>query len=132
LLPEDPSEEELARNWTLSEADRREAAQCRGDENRRHFALQLCVLRRHGRLLESGEIAPVRILNHLGAHWNFRRSCLPRARCGPRRKSPAHFRRRFPGRAAFTALVVLHVSAIPSAILRSTNCCRASPERRSF
>jgi hypothetical protein len=67
LLPEDPSEEELARNWTLSEADRREAAQCRGDENRRHFALQLCVLRRHGRLLESGEIAPVRILNHLGA-----------------------------------------------------------------
>jgi Domain of unknown function (DUF4158) len=67
LLPEDPSEEELARDWTLSEADRREAAQCRGDENRRHFALQLCVLRRHGRLLESGETAPVRILNHLGA-----------------------------------------------------------------
>ena len=67
LLPEDPGEEELARNWTLSEADKREALQCRGDENRRRFALQLCVLRRHGRLLEIGETAPVRIVNHLGA-----------------------------------------------------------------
>jgi len=67
LLPEDPGEEELARNWTLSEADKREATQCRGDENRRRFALQLCVLRRHGRLLEGGETAPARIVNHLGA-----------------------------------------------------------------
>jgi Domain of unknown function (DUF4158) len=67
LLPEDPSEEELARHWTLSEADKREATQSRGAENRRHFALQLCVLRRYGRLLEGGETAPVRILNHLGA-----------------------------------------------------------------
>ena len=67
LLPEDPGEEELARNWTLSEADKREATQCRGDENRRRFALQLCVLRRHGRLLEGGETAPVRIVNYLGA-----------------------------------------------------------------
>ena len=67
LLPEDPGEEELARHWTLSEADKREATQCRGDENRRRFALQLCVLRRHGRLLEGGETAPVRIANHLGA-----------------------------------------------------------------
>jgi Domain of unknown function (DUF4158) len=53
VLPEDPSE--VARNWTLSEADKREATQCRGDENRRHFVLQVCVLRRHGRLLEGGE-----------------------------------------------------------------------------
>jgi TnpA family transposase len=66
LLPEDPGEEELAWNWTLSEADKREATQCRGDENRRRFALQLCVLRRYGRLLEGGETAPVRIANHLG------------------------------------------------------------------
>ena len=57
LLPEDPGEEELAWNWTLSEADKREATQCRGDENRRRFALQLCVLRRYGRLLEGGETA---------------------------------------------------------------------------
>jgi TnpA family transposase len=67
LLPDDPGEEELAWNWTLSEADKRETTQCRGDENRRRFALQLCVLRRYGRLLEGGETAPVRIANHLGA-----------------------------------------------------------------
>ena len=41
--------------------------QCRGDEDRLRLALQLCVLRRHGRLLESRETAPVRIVNHLGA-----------------------------------------------------------------
>lgn len=66
-LPEEPSEEELARHWTLSEADRREVSQCRGDENRRRFGMQLCVLRNYGRLLESGESGPIRIVNHLGA-----------------------------------------------------------------
>ena len=30
-LPKDPSEEELARNWTLSEADRAQVRRCRGD-----------------------------------------------------------------------------------------------------
>jgi hypothetical protein len=34
-LPEDPAEEELARNWTLSPADRVEVLRCRGDNNRR-------------------------------------------------------------------------------------------------
>ena len=43
-LPEDPSDEGLARNWTLSESDKREVLLCRGEENRRRFALQLCVL----------------------------------------------------------------------------------------
>ena len=51
-LPEDPSEEELARNWTLSEADRNQVLRCRGDDNRRRFAIQLCVLRQYGRFLE--------------------------------------------------------------------------------
>jgi hypothetical protein len=51
-LPEDPSEEELARNWTLSEADHAEVLRCRGDHNRRRFALQLCVLRQYGRFLD--------------------------------------------------------------------------------
>ena len=41
VLPEDPSDEELARNWTLSESDRREVLLCRGQENRLRFALQL-------------------------------------------------------------------------------------------
>jgi hypothetical protein len=66
-LPDEPGEEELARYWTLSEADRREISQCRGDENRRRFGAQLCVLRNYGRLLESGESVPIRIGNHLGA-----------------------------------------------------------------
>ena len=43
ILPEDPSDEELARNWTLSESDQREVLLCRGEENRRRFALQLPV-----------------------------------------------------------------------------------------
>jgi hypothetical protein len=67
LLPEDPSDEELARHWTLSESDKREVLLCRGDDNRLRFALQLCVLRWYGRFLEAEETAPVRIVNHLGA-----------------------------------------------------------------
>jgi TnpA family transposase len=66
-LPEDPSDEELARNWTLSNSDKKEVRLCRGEENRRRFALQLCVLRGYGRFLEAEEAAPVRIVNHLGA-----------------------------------------------------------------
>jgi TnpA family transposase len=64
-LPEDPREEELARDWTLSEADRAEVLRCRGDDNRRRFALQLCVLRQYGRFVDRYSSVPVRILNHL-------------------------------------------------------------------
>jgi hypothetical protein len=65
VLPEDPSEEELARNWTLTEADNAQVARCRGDDNRRRFALQICVLRQYGRFLEDYHQVPVRILNHI-------------------------------------------------------------------
>jgi TnpA family transposase len=61
----DPTDEELARYWTLSEADKEQVRQCRGDAYRRSFALQLCVLRRYGRFLVEYEQVPVRILNHL-------------------------------------------------------------------
>lgn len=64
-LPVDPSEEELARDWTLSDTDRAEALRCRGDDNRRRFSLQLCVLRQYGRFVDRYQDAPVRILNHL-------------------------------------------------------------------
>ena len=64
-LPEEPSEEELARDWTLSESDRAEVWRCRGDEHRR-FAVQLCMLRQYGRFLEDYARVPVKILNHLG------------------------------------------------------------------
>jgi TnpA family transposase len=64
-LPEDLGEEELARNWTLSEADRAQVLRCRGDDNRRRFAVQLCVLRHYGRFLKDFASVPVRILNHI-------------------------------------------------------------------
>ena len=44
-LPEDPSGEELARDWTLSESDLAEVRRCRGNNHRRRFAVQLCMLR---------------------------------------------------------------------------------------
>jgi hypothetical protein len=64
-LPDDPSEEELARDWTRSEADRVEVLRCRGDDNRRRFALQLCVVRQYGRFVDRYSSVSVRILNHL-------------------------------------------------------------------
>lgn len=70
-LPEDPSEEELARDWTLSESDRAEVLRCRGHDHRRRFAVQLCVLRQHGRFLEDYSRLPVKILNHLGRQFQL-------------------------------------------------------------
>ena len=64
VLPEDPSDDELLRHWTLSEADRREVLRCRGDDNRRRFALQLCALRLFGRFVPNHTAVPVRILNY--------------------------------------------------------------------
>jgi TnpA family transposase len=63
----DSSDEELARHWTLSEIDRRLINECRGEDNKRRFALQLCTLRAHGRFLADYEAAPIRMLNHLSA-----------------------------------------------------------------
>jgi Domain of unknown function (DUF4158) len=45
VLPDDPSPEELAQHWTLSARDKAEVLQCRGDAQRRRFAVQLCTLR---------------------------------------------------------------------------------------
>lgn len=66
LLPVDPSEEELARHWTLSPEDRLQVEACRGDGSRLSFALQLCALRRQGAFLEDLTRVPLRIVNHLG------------------------------------------------------------------
>ena len=46
----DPSEDELARHWSLTPADLAVIAECRGADHRRRFALQLCMLRAHGLL----------------------------------------------------------------------------------
>jgi hypothetical protein len=83
-LPADPSDEELARDWTLSAADKVEIQGCRGDDHRLRFALQLCVLRLYGRFLTTYDTVPLRIVNHLG-----RQLALPP--CSP--LTPCHGRR---------------------------------------
>src|SRR5271165_1021311 len=65
LLPTDPSEDELARHWTLTSDDLAEVAQCRGADHRRRFALQLCTLRAYGRFLDDYRQAPLKIVSHL-------------------------------------------------------------------
>ncbi len=66
-IPVDPSDEELARDWTLTPTDLAEVRRCRGVGNRHSFALQLCTVRRFGRFLgEDFSAVPVRIMNHIG------------------------------------------------------------------
>ena len=65
LLPEDPSQEELAQYWTLSARDKEEVLKCRGEAQRRRFAVQLCMLRAYGRFLPKAVAAPAAITNHL-------------------------------------------------------------------
>ena len=65
LLPEDPSQDELAQYWTLSARDQAEVVRCRTDATRRRFAVQLCTLRAYGRFLPEATPAPVAITNYL-------------------------------------------------------------------
>jgi TnpA family transposase len=65
ILPEDPSAEDCVQYWTLSAQDRAEVLRCRGDANRRRFAVQLCTLRTYGRFLPEATPAPVAITNYL-------------------------------------------------------------------
>jgi TnpA family transposase len=65
VLPEDPSQDELLQYWTLSAQDRTEVLRCRGEANRRRFAVQLCTLRAYGRFLPETTPAPVAITNYL-------------------------------------------------------------------
>ena len=65
MLPEDPSQEELAQYWTLSARDKAEVLRCRGEAQRRRFAVQLCTLRTYGRFLPKAVAAPVAITNYL-------------------------------------------------------------------
>lgn len=64
-LPEDPDDEELVRHWTLTREDRVQVLQCRGDDSRRWFAIQVCVLRRYGRFLSDEENVPPRLVAYL-------------------------------------------------------------------
>ena len=65
-FPNDPTDDELARVWTLTVEDQREIAACRGQENRHRFALQLCSLRAFGEFIEDFSTVPVKILNVVG------------------------------------------------------------------
>jgi len=65
-MPIDPTDEDLARDWTLSEPDVAEVHRCRGDDHRQRFALQLCALRNLGYFIDDFAGVPVRIVNHLG------------------------------------------------------------------
>jgi hypothetical protein len=64
-VPADPSEDELARHWSLTPADLAVIAECRGADHHRRFALQLCMLRARGYFLDDYRHAPIKIVNHL-------------------------------------------------------------------
>ena len=65
LLPEEPSREELAQFWTLSDRDRAEVMRWQGEANQRRFAVPLCTLRTYGRFLPETTPAPVAITHYL-------------------------------------------------------------------
>ena len=63
-LTEEPSEEELARDWSLSQADLEEIRRSRSAIPKIHFAVQLCTLRKYGRFIRPFNV-PLRIINHI-------------------------------------------------------------------
>lgn len=65
MLPKEPTREELAFDWTLSEADKIRILKHRGDDNRRRYAVQLCVLRKYGRFLDSYNSVPAKVIGYL-------------------------------------------------------------------
>jgi TnpA family transposase len=64
-LPPHPSDEELAFDWTLSARDLAFILTHRGPENLCRLAVQLCVLRKHGRFLTSYTHVSPGILGYL-------------------------------------------------------------------
>ena len=64
-IPSEPSTEELAFDWTLSEKDIQLVLKHRGVENVCRFAVQLCVLKNHGRFLSDYLQIPSVILGYL-------------------------------------------------------------------
>jgi hypothetical protein len=61
---EDLSEDELARDWSLTVEDLTEIRQSRGNFQRLHFAVQLCCLKRFGKFLNPFKV-PIKIVNHI-------------------------------------------------------------------
>lgn len=65
ILPHDFSDEEMARDWTLSEEDCMEVCKYR-KSSRLYLAVQLCAVRLYGRFLPHVADVSPRIINHLG------------------------------------------------------------------
>jgi Domain of unknown function (DUF4158) len=98
----DPSEDELAQHSSLSPADLREISRCRGADHKRRYALQLCMLRIHGRFLDDYRQAPLRIVDHLSRQLGL----APVLFLGPPEREPtereqAQRMRRYLGLASF-------------------------------
>jgi TnpA family transposase len=62
-MDKEPGEERLVADWTLTLEDMFEVEKCRGESNRRWFAIQLCFLRNEGRFLEDFANFPLKIIN---------------------------------------------------------------------
>ncbi len=69
-LPQDFSDEEMARDWTLSEADQQEIVKYRKN-SRLFIAIQLCAVQLYGRfLLEVNDLSP-RIISYLNGQLDL-------------------------------------------------------------
>lgn len=64
-MVKEPSDERLATDWTLSTEDVQEIEKCRGEDNRRRFAIQLCYVRNEGRFVENFAEFPLKIINFI-------------------------------------------------------------------
>ena len=69
-LSDDFSDEEMARDWTLSESDKAEIAKYRKNA-RLWMAVQLCTIRLYGRFIHQTHDVSTRILNYLGKQLNL-------------------------------------------------------------
>lgn len=70
MLPQDLSDEEMVRDWTLSKADQTEVKRYR-TSSRLFIAIQLCAVRLYGRfLLEVNDLSP-RIVSYLNSQLSL-------------------------------------------------------------
>jgi len=69
-LPKEFSDEEMARDWTLSDADRQEVGKYRTN-SRLFIAIQLCAVRLYGRFLNDVHELSPRIVNYLNSQLDL-------------------------------------------------------------
>lgn len=69
-LPQEFSDEEMGRDWTLSEEDCTEVCKYR-KSSRLYLAVQLCAVRLYGRFIPHVEDVSPRIINHLGSQLDL-------------------------------------------------------------